>query len=82
MAPIASKDPRVKTTIRNLRNREDIAKYLLNYDVNSAYYDPRSRAMREDPNALNPNKNCLFKGENAVRYTGDTAEFLKQEKFV
>ena len=28
---------------RNLRIREDTAKYLLNLDVNSAYYDPKSR---------------------------------------
>lgn len=34
---------------RNLRIREDIAKYLLNLDVNSAYYDPKTRSMREDP---------------------------------
>ena len=34
---------------RNLRIREDTAKYLLNLDVNSAYYDPKPRSMREDP---------------------------------
>lgn len=34
---------------RNLRIREDIAKYLLNLDVKSAYYDPKTRSMREDP---------------------------------
>ena len=34
---------------RNLRIREDIAKYLLNLDVNSAHYDPKTRSMREDP---------------------------------
>lgn len=33
----------------NLRIREDTAKYLLNLDVNSAYYDPKTRSMREDP---------------------------------
>jgi pre-mRNA-processing factor SLU7 len=36
-------------TVRNLRIREDTAKYLLNLDVNSAYYDPKTRSMREDP---------------------------------
>ncbi|PPR86490.1 hypothetical protein GOBAR_AA34202 [Gossypium barbadense] len=47
---------RVRTTgggstgsVRNLRIREDIAKYLFNLDCNSAYYDPKSRSMREDP---------------------------------
>ena len=40
-APIQEKaDPRTKTTVRNLRIREDTAKYLHNLDVNSAYYDP------------------------------------------
>lgn len=34
---------------RNLRIREDTAKYLLNLDVNSAYYDPKTRSTREDP---------------------------------
>jgi hypothetical protein len=44
---------RVRTTaggstgsVRNLRIREDIAKYLLNLDVNSAHYDPKSRCVR------------------------------------
>ena len=35
--------------LRNLRIREDTAKYLLNLEVNSAYYDPKTRSMREDP---------------------------------
>ena len=53
---------------RNLRIREDIAKYLLNLDVNSAYYDPKTRSMREDPLPdADPNEKfylvsaCLFK---------------------
>ena len=46
---VASKDARQRTTTRNLRIREDTAKYLLNLDVNSAYYDPKSRSMRENP---------------------------------
>lgn len=29
--------------------REDTAKYLLNLDVKSAYYDPKTRSMRENP---------------------------------
>lgn len=37
-------------SVRNLRIREDTAKYLLNLDPDSAYYDPKSRSMREDPN--------------------------------
>lgn len=34
---------------RNLRIREDTAKYLSNINENSAYYDPKTRSMREDP---------------------------------
>ena len=44
-----TKDQRQRTTTRNLRIREDTAKYLLNLDVNSSYYDPKSRSMRENP---------------------------------
>lgn len=29
-----------------VRNREDYAKYLLNLDVNSDHFDPKSRSMR------------------------------------
>ena len=40
----------VKATVRNLRIREDTAKYLRNLDPNSAYYDPKTRSMRSNPN--------------------------------
>lgn len=42
-------DVRTRTTIRNLRIREDTAKYLLNLDLNSAHYDPKTRSMRGNP---------------------------------
>jgi pre-mRNA-processing factor SLU7 len=35
-------------TVRNLRIREDTAKYLINVN-SSSYYNPKSRSMREDP---------------------------------
>ncbi|KAA3480794.1 pre-mRNA-splicing factor SLU7 [Gossypium australe] len=48
-------------TVRNLRIREDTAKYLLNLDVNSAYYDPKTRSMREDPLPVaDPNKKVII----------------------
>ena len=56
--------------VRNLRIREDTAKYLLNLDVNSAYYDPKSRSMREDPNPDKPAHEKTFHGDNFVRGTG------------
>lgn len=42
-------DSKTRTTVRNLRIREDTAKYLYNLDPNSAWYDPKTRAMRENP---------------------------------
>ena len=33
-------------TVRNLRIREDTAKYFRNLDLSSAYYDPKTRSMR------------------------------------
>ena len=43
-----------RVSVRNLRIREDTAKYLRNLDVRSAYYDPKTRSMRSNPN---PEKN-------------------------
>ena len=44
-------DSKQRITVRNLRIREDTAKYLRNLDPNSAYYDPKTRSMRDNPNA-------------------------------
>ena len=61
-------------TARNLRIREDTAKYLRNLDPNSAYYDPKSRSMRDNPNPeVNPD-DLQFAGDNFVRYTGDAVD--------
>ena len=38
-----------RITVRNLRIREDTAKYLRNLDPNSAFYDPKTRSMRDNP---------------------------------
>ncbi|TXG72319.1 hypothetical protein EZV62_000898 [Acer yangbiense] len=62
-------------TVRNLRIREDIAKYLLNLDVNSAYYDPKTRSMREDPLPdADPNEK-FYLGDNQYRMSGQALEF-------
>jgi pre-mRNA-processing factor SLU7 len=42
-------DSKERITVRNLRIREDTAKYLWNLDPNSAYYDPRTKSMRDNP---------------------------------
>jgi len=44
-------DSRQTVSVRNLRIREDTAKYLRNLDSNSAFYDPKTRSMRENPYA-------------------------------
>ena len=44
-------DTKRRFTVRNLRIREDTAKYLRNLDPNSAYYDPKTRTMRANPYA-------------------------------
>ena len=62
-------------TVRNLRIREDTAKYLLNLDVDSAYYDPKSRSMREDPNPEKDASLKTFAGDNFVRSGGDATGF-------
>jgi len=58
MAPVqgVDMDSRTRITVRNLRIREDTAKYLYNLDPHGAYYDPKSRSMRENPfkNVIEP----------------------------
>lgn len=44
-------DSKQRITVRNLRIREDTAKYLRNLDPSSAYYDPKTRSMRDNPYA-------------------------------
>lgn len=39
----------MQMTAWNVRVREDTAKYLLNLDTESAFYDPKTRSMRENP---------------------------------
>lgn len=81
-APVGMKDDRARTTTMNLRIREDTAKYLFNLDVNSAFYDPKTRSMRE-----NPLKHCkeaeqgIFRGDNAMRNTAETECVRKMEIF-
>mmetsp|Transcript_5594 Transcript_5594/g.16971 ORF Transcript_5594/g.16971 Transcript_5594/m.16971 type:complete len:554 (-) Transcript_5594:855-2516(-) len=60
-------------SVRNLRIREDTAKYLFNLDLDSAHYDPKTRSMREDPLPNKPASEKLFAGDNFVRKGGDYA---------
>ena len=61
------------SSVRNLRIREDTAKYLLNLDTESAHYDPKTRSMREDPTPNADPGHHSFRGDNAYRRTGDAA---------
>lgn len=68
-----------KMIVRNLRIREDTAKYLRNLNTGSAYYDPKSRAMRADPNPeVNPGDKD-YAGDNFVRYTGDVTRLAQMD---
>lgn len=72
-----------RITVRNLRIREDTAKYLYNLDLNSAYYDPKTRSMRQNPLAGTGKEDMLaqYEGDNFVRFSGDAEEFAKKQLF-
>ncbi|TKR81552.1 hypothetical protein L596_015405 [Steinernema carpocapsae] len=77
-------DSRTRITVRNLRIREDTAKYLYNLDPNGPHYDPKSRSMRENPFQGVPGKEkeaAKFSGENFVRYTGEVVDANEAQVF-
>ena len=68
--------------MRNLRQREDLPKYLRNLDPNSAHYDGKSRIMKDNPNPDLPESQQLFKGDNFVKFSGDALQVMQQEAFM
>lgn len=74
-------DSKQRITVRNLRIREDTAKYLRNLDPNSAYYDPKTRSMRDNPNPNKRPEDSDFAGENFVRFSGDTTKHSTAQLF-
>ena len=68
------------TATRNLRIREDTAKYLLNLDLDSAKYDPKTRRM-VDMGAGDDQTAALVAEENFVRASGDAAEFERAQRY-
>ena len=76
-------DSKQRISVRNLRIREDTAKYLLNLDANSAYYDPKSRSMRDNPfDGTNKDPSQVpYLGDNFVRYSGDAKDFARSQIF-
>lgn len=76
-------DVKNRQTVRNLRIREDTAKYLRNLDSTSAYYDPKTRSMRENPyshTGKDP-KSLLYAGDNFERYSGDVKKVTELKEF-
>ncbi|KAJ1675014.1 mRNA splicing protein [Spiromyces aspiralis] len=74
-------DTKSRTTVRNLRIREDTAKYLRNLDLDSAYYDPKTRSMRENPYMGKDPKEVDYAGDNFTRTTGDVPSMSKVALF-
>ncbi len=68
------------TATRQLRIREDTAKYLLNLDLDSAKYDPKTRSM-VDSGATADTAAALVAEEGFMRASGDAAEFEKAQKY-
>jgi pre-mRNA-processing factor SLU7 len=71
------------TSTRNLRLREDTAKYLLNLDLESAKYDPKTRSMVDmgDLNEKRDNASALIAEDNFMRASGDAAEFERAQRY-
>ena len=81
-APIQRMDDKGRATVRNLRIREDTAKYLRNLDLDSAYYDPKTRSMRDNPTPGGGNPAELpYAGDNFTRVTGDAVRFAEEQLF-
>ncbi len=76
-------DAAERYTVRNLRIREDTAKYLRNLDPNSAYYDPKTRSMRKNPYESTGKKEdeVDYAGDNFVRISGDTVSHAQSQMF-
>lgn len=76
-------DSKQRITVRNLRIREDTAKYLRSLDPNSAYYDPKTRSMRDNPNQTTGKSpdDVQYAGDNFIRYSGDTVKHARAQMF-
>ncbi|KAK2766590.1 mRNA splicing protein [Emmonsiellopsis sp. PD_33] len=68
------------TATRNLRIREDTAKYLVNLDLDSAKYDPKTRTL-VDMGAQSDQAAALVAEENFIKASGDAAEFERAQRY-
>lgn len=69
----------MRQTVRNLRLREDTPKYLRNLALDSAFYDPKSRAMRANPLPDENPEDLAFAGDNFIRYSGDAVKLAQNQ---
>ncbi len=67
------------TATRQLRIREDTAKYLLNLDLESAKYDPKTRSL-VDGGATADKASEMYAEEGYMRSSGDAGEFEKAQR--
>lgn len=72
-----TRDNDQRMTVRNLRIREDRAKYLYNLNPDSAYYDPKTRSMREAPLG----NGSEYAGDAFERSKGDSVDMQKLQLF-
>lgn len=68
------------TATRQLRIREDTAKYLLNLDLESAKYDPKTRSL-VDGGATGGKSADLFAEEGFMRSSGEAGDFEKAQRY-
>ncbi|CAK3782930.1 Pre-mRNA-splicing factor slu7 [Lecanosticta acicola] len=66
------------SSTRNLRLREDTAKYLVNLDLNSAKYDPKTRSMIDSGNG---DPDSVDAGEGFAKARGDAEEFERAQTY-
>eukprot|EP01059_Diplonema_ambulator_P030732 TRINITY_DN5372_c0_g1_i1.p1 TRINITY_DN5372_c0_g1~~TRINITY_DN5372_c0_g1_i1.p1 ORF type:complete len:610 (+),score=188.34 TRINITY_DN5372_c0_g1_i1:275-2104(+) len=71
-----------KVTSRNLRIREDTAKYLRNLSMDPAFhYDPKTRSQRANPYPDKAPDEVDYAGDSWVRSTGDSTTVDKMQVF-
>lgn len=68
------------TATRQLRIREDTAKYLLNLDLNSATYNPKTRALVDAGEGEDKTAD-VFAEEGFMKASGDASEFERAQQF-
>ncbi|KAF4582987.1 Pre-mRNA-splicing factor SLU7 [Ophiocordyceps camponoti-floridani] len=68
------------TATRQLRIREDTAKYLLNLDLESAKYDPKTRSL-VNAGATGGKSADLFAEEGFLKSTGEAADFERAQRY-